>query len=212
MKQDHPEPADFTASAFAARVHDATPAGADEDRGDHTLNPHIASLGAARTYRHAAVLIPVVDRSPGATVILTQRTAHLRTHSGQVAFPGGSIDPQDASPEAAALRETAEEIGLGAGHIAVQGRLPDYRTGSGYRITPVLATVSAPFDLAINPDEVADVFEVPLAFLMNPANHRRESRVWEGHERYFYTMPYGDHFIWGATAGIIRSLYERLYL
>lgn len=202
---------DFSASAFAARARGAAGNELGDERGDHLLNPHIPSLSAGGKLRDAAVLVPVVDRQPQATVILTQRTAHLKKHSGQVAFPGGSIDAEDASPEDAALRETAEEIGLDAAHIAIVGRLADYRTGSGYRIVPVLATVAPPFDLAINPDEVADVFEVPLSFLMNPENHRRESRVWEGHERFFYTMPYGERFIWGVTAGIIRGLYERLY-
>jgi 8-oxo-dGTP pyrophosphatase MutT (NUDIX family) len=202
---------DFTARGFAARVYAHGEAGLDEDRGDHALNPHIPLFDPDRELRDAAVLIPVVDRHPQATVILTQRTAHLRKHSGQIAFPGGSIDADDPSPEHAALRETAEEIGLDASHIDIVGRLPDYRTGSGFRITPVLATVTPVFDLRINPDEVADVFEVPLSFLMNPANHRRESREWEGHERFYYTMPFDNRHIWGVTAGIIRSLYERLY-
>lgn len=201
----------FTARAFAARVNALGGAGLDEDRGDHALNPHIPLFDAHKELRDAAVLIPVVDRQPEATVILTQRTAHLRKHSGQIAFPGGSIDAGDPSPEHAALRETSEEIGLDETHIAIVGRLPEYRTGSGFRITPVLATVEPPFDLKLNADEVADVFEVPLSFLMNPANHRRESREWEGHRRFYYTMPFGERFIWGVTAGIIRSLYERLY-
>jgi 8-oxo-dGTP pyrophosphatase MutT (NUDIX family) len=205
------EDTEFSSMDFAVRASRLSRGWSDEEHGDHVLNPDIGLNDPAMTFREAAVLVPVVDRGREATVILTQRTAHLRTHSGQVAFPGGSIDPTDPSPEAAALRETAEEIGLEAAPISIVGRLPVYRTGSGYRITPVLATVTPPFDLTVNPDEVADVFEVPLAFLMDPANHVRDSRIWQGRERFFYTMPYGGHHIWGVTAGIIRSLYERLY-
>lgn len=201
----------FTAADFAARARGSAETGLGDERGDHILNPHIRIFDPDTPFRDAAVLVPVVDRRPDATVILTQRTAHLRKHSGQVAFPGGAVDPEDLTAVHAALREAAEEIGLAASRVEVVGRLPDYRTGTGYRITPVLATIEPPFDLKINPDEVADVFEVPLSFLMDPANHRRESRDWEGHRRYFYTMPFEDRFIWGVTAGIIRSLYERLY-
>src|SRR5690606_36299835 len=161
--------------------------------------------------RDAAVLVPVVDHEEGATVILTKRTEALRRHSGQVAFPGGRIDPTDNTPEEAALRETWEEIGLDADHIEIVGRIPDYVTGSGYRIAPVLSIVRPGFELALNPAEVEAAFEVPLAFLMNPANHRRDSRVWENKERFYYTMPFGERLIWGVTAGIIRTLYERLY-
>lgn len=201
----------FSAADFADRAARRARAYSDEEFGDHVLNPGIELNDPAIAFRDAAVLVPVVDRGRDPTVILTQRTAHLRTHSGQVAFPGGSIDPEDVSPEAAALREAAEEIGLSATAVEIVGRLPIYRTGSGYRIAPILATVTPPFDLDINRDEVADAFEVPLAFLMDPANHRRGSRIWNGHERFFYTMPFGERHIWGVTAGIIRNLYERLY-
>jgi len=153
----------------------------------------------------------VVDRGEEATVLLTKRTEKLRSHSGQIAFPGGRIDPEDATPEHAALREAEEEIGLDATFIEVIGRMPDYLTGSGYRIAPVLATVRPGFLLTINEDEVDDAFEVPLRFLMDPANHRRESRMWQERERFFYTMPHGERYIWGVTAGILRTLYERLY-
>jgi 8-oxo-dGTP pyrophosphatase MutT (NUDIX family) len=181
------------------------------DYGDHRLNPELRDMIVRDGLRDAAVLIPVVDRREEATVLLTQRTDKLRSHSGQVAFPGGRIDPADASAEDAALRETFEEIGLAREMIEVIGRMPDYVTGSGYRIVPVLGVVTPPFDLVVNEDEVAAAFEVPLAFLMTAANHNRESRLWKERERFYYTMPYGDRFIWGVTAGIIRTLYERLY-
>lgn len=186
------------------------PAGG-EDYGDHTLNPDLREMIVRPGLRDAAVLIPVVDHADGASVILTQRTQALRNHSGQIAFPGGRIDPEDASPEAAALREADEEIGLLPDAVDVVGRMPDYSTGSGYRIAPVLGIVQPGFDLRINPGEVDAAFEVPLAFLMDPANHRRESRLWQEKERFYYTMPFGERFIWGVTAGIIRTLYERLY-
>jgi 8-oxo-dGTP pyrophosphatase MutT (NUDIX family) len=135
----------------------------------------------------------------------------LRKHSGQIAFPGGAIDPEDGTAENAALREANEEIGLVSERAEILGSLPRYLTGSGFSITPVLAVVNTPFDVHPNPDEVADIFEVPLSFLMNPDNHRRESRLFNGTERFYYAMPYHERFIWGVTAGIIRGLYERLY-
>jgi 8-oxo-dGTP pyrophosphatase MutT (NUDIX family) len=179
--------------------------------GDHVLNPTLAHLIVPKTLREAAVLVPVVDRGPEATLLLTKRTEKLRSHSGQIAFPGGRIDPDDGTPERCALRETEEEIGLDASFIDIVGRMPDYVTGSGYRIAPILATVKPGFLLTINEDEVDDAFEVPLSFLMDPVNHRRESRVWQEQERFFYTMPHGERYIWGVTAGIIRTLWERLY-
>jgi 8-oxo-dGTP pyrophosphatase MutT (NUDIX family) len=179
--------------------------------GDHVLNPTIAHLIRPTLLRDAAVLVPVVDRGLDATLLLTKRTEKLRSHSGQIAFPGGRIDPEDETPVHAALREAEEEIGLDASFIDVVGRMPDYVTGSGYRIAPVLAVVRPGFLLTINADEVDDAFEVPLSFLMDPVNHRRESRVWQEQERFFYTMPHGERYIWGVTAGIIRTLWERLY-
>ncbi|WP_441919494.1 CoA pyrophosphatase [Phyllobacterium sp. TAF24] len=202
----------FSARAFALRVASKGNEPLSGDNGDHLLNPDLDALIAATKLRDAAVLIPIVDRGDEAGVILTLRNANMRKHSGQVAFPGGAIDPEDDfEPEKAALRETHEEIGLEGRHVELLGRLPRYLTMTGYSITPVLGLVHPPFTLTPNPDEVADVFEVPLSFLMNPANHKRESRVWQGKERFYYTMPFGDRFIWGATAGIIRILYERLY-
>lgn len=201
----------FSAEDFRRRAAHETGEGDGFGYGDHRLNPDLRDLIVHDHLRDAAVLIPIVNRSDEATVILTQRTETLRSHSGQVAFPGGRIDPTDATAEDAALRETFEEIGLPAATIEIVGRMPDYVTGSGYRIVPVLGIVTPPFDLTINEHEVAAAFEVPLGFLMNEANHNRESRVWKEKERFYYTMPYGDRFIWGVTAGIIRTLYERLY-
>jgi 8-oxo-dGTP pyrophosphatase MutT (NUDIX family) len=201
----------FSAEDFRRRVTLRERSNPDSDYGDHRLNPDLRHLIVRPGLKNAAVLVPVVDHGEEANVLLTKRTERLRSHSGQVSFPGGTIDPADATPEDAALRETTEEIGLGAADIEVIGRMPDYVTGSGYRIAPVLGIVRADYFLTINQDEVDDAFEVPLSFLMDPANHRRESRIWQERERFYYTMPYGERFIWGVTAGIIRTLYERFY-
>ena len=160
----------------------------------------------------AAVLFPIVLRDNGQTVLLTQRTAHLKDHAGQISFPGGRVEAEDESPIHTALRETEEEIGLAREHVEVLGFLPEYRTGTGFRVTPVVALVTPPFELALDPFEVAEAFEVPLAFLLDPANHKRHSLHYRGALRHFFAMPYGDYFIWGATAGMIRSLTERLGL
>jgi 8-oxo-dGTP pyrophosphatase MutT (NUDIX family) len=160
----------------------------------------------------AAVLFPIVLRQDGHTVLLTQRTAHLRDHAGQISFPGGRVEESDQSTLHTALRETEEEIGLAREHIEPIGYLPEYRTGTGFRVTPVVALVRPPFDLKIDPFEVAEVFEVPLAFLLDPVNHQRHSIHHRGALRQYFAMPYGDYFIWGATAGMIRSLTERLGL
>ena len=166
----------------------------------------------------AAVLVPLVLREHGTSVLLTQRTAHLPTHAGQIAFPGGKVDPQDATVEAAALREAHEEVGLQPQHIEVIGRLPVYVTGTGFHVTPVVALVQPPFAIAPNPGEVDAVFEVPLAFLMDPANHRRHAFDWQGGQRQWFSMPYletlgadqVERFIWGATAGMLRNFYQFL--
>ncbi len=181
------------------------------DHGDHLLNPDAILHVEGLSLRDAAVLVPVIDDPDGAKVLLTQRTRTLRKHSGQIAFPGGAIDAEDGSPEQAALREAEEEIGLAPGHVELVARLPDYYAQTGFRITPVLSVVRRGFALKLNPHEVEHVFEVPLAFLMNPENHRQESGVWQGIERHYYRMPYQDWMIWGITAGILRTLYERLY-
>ncbi|PWL17100.1 CoA pyrophosphatase [Falsochrobactrum shanghaiense] len=200
----------FSAGDFAERVRGWRP-GEHDLTGDHALNPDFTQAMVTAKMRDAAVLVPVVDRGPEATLLLTQRTDTLRKHSGQIAFPGGAIDAEDGTAETAALREANEEIGLAAERAEIIGNLPRYLTGSGFSITPVLAVVNTPFDVHPNPHEVADIFEVPLSFLMNPVNHRRESRVLNGKERFYYAMPYHERFIWGITAGIIRELYERLY-
>ncbi|WP_173931954.1 CoA pyrophosphatase [Chelativorans sp. Marseille-P2723] len=201
----------FSAAEFRRRAALQDPSLVTEDYGDHRLNPDLKRLILRQRLHEAAVLVPVVDREREGSVILTQRTTKLRNHSGQIALPGGRIDPTDPSPEHAALREAEEEIGLDPSLVEVVGRMPDYVTNSGYRVRPVLAVVQPDFSLVLNADEVDDAFEVPLSFLMDPANHRRESRLWEEQERFFYTMPYGERFIWGVTAGILHMLYERLY-
>lgn len=160
----------------------------------------------------AAVLFPIVLRDGGHTVLLTQRTAHLKDHGGQVSFPGGRVETVDASPVHTALRETEEEIGLSRDYIDILGFLPEYRTGTGFRVTPVVGLVTPPFSLQPDPFEVAEIFEVPLPFLLDPANHQRHSIHYKGALRHFFAMPYGEYFIWGATAGMIRSLSERLGL
>ena len=160
----------------------------------------------------AAVLFPIVSRDGVQTVLLTQRTAHLRDHAGQISFPGGRVEAADESPLHTALRETEEEIGLPREQVEILGYLPEYRTGTGFRVTPVVALVTPPFELVLDPFEVAEAFEVPLSFLLDPANHQRHSLHYRGALRHFFAMPYGDYFIWGATAGMIRSLSERLAL
>jgi 8-oxo-dGTP pyrophosphatase MutT (NUDIX family) len=156
------------------------------------------------------VLVPVVAREPQLTVLLTVRTDHLASHAGQVAFPGGKID-QGETPVAAALREAWEETGLEGAFISPRGFLDVYETRTGFRVVPVVGLVSPGFTLAPAAGEVADVFEVPLAFLMDEANHQRHARTWQGIERQFYAMPYGDRYIWGATAGMLKNLYDRMY-
>ncbi|CAH1663623.1 CoA pyrophosphatase [Chelatococcus asaccharovorans] len=161
--------------------------------------------------RPAAVLVPVVGRGPEVTVLLTQRSAHLRNHASQIAFPGGRVDATDPTPLATALRETEEEVGLARRYIEPLGYLDTLRTPSGFSIVPVVAWVEPGFDLVRNPDEVDDIFEVPFSFLMNAGNHQRMMREYPGGPREIYAMPYGERHIWGVTAKIIRNLYEKLY-
>lgn len=179
-------------------------------RGDHSLDPAMRAIAEVRPIRPAAVLIPVVDH-PEPTVLLTLRTSSLSTHAGQIAFPGGRIDPGDATPLEAALREAKEEIGLDRAHVEPLGYSDLYLSGTGYRIVPAVARIAPGFRLQLNPAEVDDTFEVPLAFVMGPENHQRHSREWRGMMRTYYAMPFGERYIWGVTAGILRNLYERLY-
>ncbi len=159
----------------------------------------------------AAVLIPVVRRDEGLHVLLTRRTDHLRDHPGQVSFPGGRAEPEDDSPVHTALREAEEEIGLSAQRIDVLGCLEPYHTGTGFRVTPVVGLVTPPFDLNLDAFEVAEVFETPFSFLMDPENHQRHSAEIRGRLRHYYAMPWQGYFIWGATAGMIVSLYRFLH-
>jgi 8-oxo-dGTP pyrophosphatase MutT (NUDIX family) len=179
-------------------------------RGDLDLNPDMWERAGVSATRPAAVLVPIVDRSEPA-VLLTLRTKELTSHGGQIAFPGGKIDPGDNSPVAAALREAKEEIGLAPALVEPLGYLDLYLTFSGFRILPTVARVRSDFSLALSAAEVTDVFEVPLGFLMNPANHQRGSREWKGITREYYAMPFENRYIWGITAGILRNLYERVY-
>ncbi len=167
-----------------------------------------AERAAAR--RRASVLVPVVTRPGELTLLLTRRTAHLKNHSGQIAFPGGGAEPGDASPEATALRETEEEIGLEPARVEVLGRLSDYHTRTDYRVTPVVGLVAPPFELQLDAHEVEEAFEVPLSFVLDPANHQRHRREFQGRTVPFYAIPYRDYYIWGATAGMLINLYRFL--
>ena len=158
----------------------------------------------------ASVLFPIVLREHGPTVLLTQRNDHLRDHPGQISFPGGRVEKSDLSPEHTALREAEEEIGLSPRPVEIVGFLPEYCTVTGYRITPVVGFLTPPFELRPDPSEVAEVFEVPLSFLLNPSNHERHSREDPNGTRHFFAVSYGRYFIWGATAGIIVTLAQAL--
>jgi 8-oxo-dGTP pyrophosphatase MutT (NUDIX family) len=180
---------------------------------DRELNPGLISPPSA-ALRPAAVLVPLVDHPPGhphgMTVLLTQRTAHLTAHAGQISFPGGRIEAHDPDPESAALRETEEEVGLPRDRVNVIGRLDTYLTGTGFEITPVVGIVRPPFPLAIDPFEVEEAFEVPLSYILDSRNHQRVERQSGAHRRVFYVLPYEGRNIWGATAGILVNLAEVL--
>jgi 8-oxo-dGTP pyrophosphatase MutT (NUDIX family) len=210
----HPAAGDFFDRVRTRLTLDVPPSLTDPlahgARGDLDLNPAMWERAGVAATKPAAVLVPVVDRAEP-TVLLTTRTAELASHAGQIAFPGGKIDPGDQTPADAALREAQEEIGLSSALIEPLGYLDLYLTFSGFRILPTVARVKPGFTLAINPWEVTEAFEVPLAFLMSPANHQLRSREWKGIEREYYAMPYGDRYIWGITAGIVRNLYDRVY-
>jgi 8-oxo-dGTP pyrophosphatase MutT (NUDIX family) len=179
--------------------------------GDDDLNAHLPPSGAEGPGRPAAVLVPLVRRESELTVLLTLRTDHLPSHGGQICFPGGKIEERDAGALEAALREAHEETGLDPRLVEPLGYLDMYQTRTGFRIVPVVGLVDPVARFSPAAGEVADVFEVPLRFLMDPVNHLQESRVWRGAERRFYAMPYGGRYIWGATAGMLKKLYDRLY-
>lgn len=187
--------------AEAAALRQAT-------RGDNDLNPGMTLPSLA--LRPAAVLVPLIDRPEGMSVLLTLRTAHLSAHAGQISFPGGSIDAADRDACEAALRETEEEIGLSRDYVTLIGRLDTYVTGTGFEITPIVGIVQPPFPLAADPFEVAEIFEVPLSFVLDRKNHRRTERVFEARRRVFFVLPFENWNIWGATAGILVNLAEVL--
>ena len=195
----------MTRAEVITRFRASGPAGAR--RGDHDLNP---GLDSADRLTRAAVLVPLVERPGELSVLLTQRTAHLRDHAGQISFPGGRIEADDASPEAAALREVEEEIGLPPARVDIVGRLDDYETRTGFCVTPVVGIVMAPLRLRLDEHEVAEAFELALAFILDPANHQLHSRELGGKMLRFHAFSYHDRYIWGATAGILINLYEVL--
>ena len=179
-------------------------------RGDHDADPVMLKISEVRPIRPAAVLVAIVDH-PDPTILLTQRAQHLPDHPGQISLPGGKIDKTDKDPLDAALREAEEEIGLDRGHADPLGYLDVYMTTLGYRIVPVIARVRPGFKLTLNTGEVDNAFEVPLAFVMDIANHQRHSRDWQGMTRHYYAITFGERYIWGVTAGILRNLYDRIY-
>ena len=210
---------DLAASEFFARVRQRltldVPAGLTDAsvtpaRGDHDADPVMRKIAEVRPIRPAAVLVPIIDH-PEPTVLLIQRAQHLPDHAGQVSFPGGKIEKGDVNPCASALRETMEETGIDRTHIEPMGYLDVYMTTLGYRIVPVIARVKPGFQLQLNKAEVDATFEVPLAFLMDQTNVQRHSREWQGMTRHYYAITFGERYIWGVTAGILRNLYDRIY-
>jgi 8-oxo-dGTP pyrophosphatase MutT (NUDIX family) len=193
-------------SLSLADLEQAGPSSISDDASDGRL-PERAVLAP---WRAAAVLLPIIDRPSGLTVLLTLRASDLRAHSGQVAFPGGKIDAGE-TPHDAALREAQEEIGLEARFVEPLGWLDPFLTRTGFRVAPLVTLVAPSFALTVNKLEVDEVFETPFAFLMDATNHRLEEREWEGRRRRYYAMPHEGRYIWGATAGILRNLYEKLF-
>ena len=211
--------ASLSAAEFFARVRgrltlDVPPGLTDPNitpqRGDHDADPVMQKIAEVRPIRPAAVLVPVVEHTEP-TVLLTQRAQHLPDHPGQVSFAGGKIDKTDESPLHSALREAEEEIGLDRAHVEPLGYLDLYMTTLGYRIVPLIARVKPGFTLKLNTAEVDAAFEVPLSFLMDLANMQRHSRDWQGMTRHYYAITFGERYIWGVTAGILRNLHDRIY-
>jgi 8-oxo-dGTP pyrophosphatase MutT (NUDIX family) len=198
-----PVPQDRLQPAWLRQRFAAPPAWQPEHEGD-------GRFLFDRDPAHASVLVPLVQRDAGLSVLLTKRTAHLRDHAGQISFPGGRVEEHDADAIATALREAEEEVGLAHRHVDVIGQMPAYTTVTRFVVTPVVALVEPHFELKLDAFEVAEAFEVPLEFLMTPANHRRHRFAYEGGEREFLSMPFGEHFIWGATASMLRNLYRFL--
>lgn len=188
-------------------AHPPMPKAIEGERGDHDLNP---GLQPQRPLKPAAVLVPLIDRPEGMTVLFTRRTGNLAHHAGQISFPGGHIEADDGGPRETALRETEEEVGIDSGRVEVIGHLDTYITRTGFVVTPVVGIITPPFRVRPDPHEVDEVFEVPLAFLLDPGNHQRCSAEFDGVLRHFYAIPYDNHFIWGATAGMLMNLYEIL--
>ena len=172
---------------------------------------HIAALPAGARVTHAAVLVPLIHRGDEVNVLLTQRTAHLYDHPSQISFPGGRVETSDRDRAETALREAEEEIGLARSRIDIIGGLPDYEIPSGFRISPVVGWIEPPFELRLDPFEVAEAFEVPLPFFLDPANHQRRAYHFEGRDRDYIAIPYHGRYIWGATAGMLFSLYWQLH-
>lgn len=197
-------------AAVAQMLHDESGVAPDaaQRRGDHDLNE--IGMRPQPPLVPAAVLVPLLDHGDRITVLLTERAADLRAHAGQISFPGGRIESDDAHPEAAALREAEEEIGLPPPSVELVGRLDTYEVRTGFEITPVVGFVEPGFDMVLDPGEVADIFEVPLEFILDPANHERHSRLFQGKRRFFYVLPFEDRYIWGATAGMLVNLFEVL--
>lgn len=199
----------MTLEQFVARFRQTMTAGRKPcvRRGDADLNPGME--GPSRL-TPAAVLVPVVRRPAELTILLTRRTDHLADHAGQISFPGGRIEVNDPTPESAALREAQEEIGLPPERVRLLGRLEPYVTRTGFDVVPVVGVVEPPVELTLDPFEVAEAFEVPLSFLLDPANHQRHERAIADRVCQFHAMTHGDYYIWGATAGMLMNLYERL--
>ncbi len=209
-----PDARGLSAAEVAARLRQHAPLGRHAPsrrsprRGDDDLNPGM--LDPVQRLVDAAVLVPLVCRGAGLHVLLTRRTLHLSDHAGQIAFPGGRVEAWDASPESTALREAQEEVGLDPGVVEVAGQLDTYLTRTGYRVTPIVGLLDPPAALRPDDYEVAEVFEVPLTFFLDPQAKQMHSRVYKDRERFFYVFPYGEYYIWGATAGMLVNLIEVL--